>query len=167
MLRQLERLLEIDCLIRASERCTAESLAEHLEKSERTIRSDIAFLRDRYGAPVEYSHKRGWYYTDADWRLPTIPLDKGELFALTLGARMLEAYAGSTYAAELRSAIAQIAQRLPEQTWVDLQQLADERIVFRAGAQIDLDPEIWHRLENACSRNQTVQMTYFTAGRNA
>lgn len=167
MPRQLERLLELDQLIRSSKRCTADSLANALERSERTIRSDIAFLRDRYGAPVIFSHKKGWYYTNEEWRLPSISLDKGELFALTLGARMLEAYAGSTYAVELRSAIEQIAKRLPEQTWVDLQQVANERILFRAGAEIDLDPEIWHRLETATRQNRTVEMTYFTASSNS
>ena len=45
------------------------------------------------------------HYTDPQWRLPNISLSQGELFALTLGARMLEAYAGSPYAQELSSAI--------------------------------------------------------------
>ncbi|BDM82861.1 helix-turn-helix transcriptional regulator [Acaryochloris marina] len=167
MSRQLERLLELDRLIRSSQRCTADSLAEALERNERTIRNDIAFLRDRYGAPVKFSRKKGWHYTHKDWRLPSINLDKGELFALTLGARMLEAYAGSTYALELRSAIEQLAKRLPDQTWVDLQQLADERILFRAGAETDLDPEIWHDLETATRQNRTVEMTYYTASSNS
>ncbi len=37
---------------------------------------------------------------------------------------MLEAYAGSTYRSQLQSAIEQLAERIPEQAWVDLQQLA-------------------------------------------
>ncbi len=47
MSRQLERLLRIDELLRSGKRQTATSLAEALERSERTIRNDIAFLRDR------------------------------------------------------------------------------------------------------------------------
>lgn len=79
---------------------------------------------------------------------------------------MLESYSGSTYASELRSAIARLGERLPEQTWVDLQQVANERILFRSGAEIDLDPEIWHRLEEACQASKSVQMDYYTASRN-
>lgn len=79
---------------------------------------------------------------------------------------MLEAYAGSAYSFELRSAIAQLSKRLPEQTWVDLQQVAQERVLFRAGAEIDLNPEIWHKLEAACQGSQSVQMKYYTASRN-
>jgi predicted DNA-binding transcriptional regulator YafY len=138
-----------------------------LEVTERTIRKDLEFLRDRFHAPLEFNRIKGHYYADPDWRLPTIPLTKGELFALTLGARMLEAYAGSTYALELRSAIARLAERLPEQAWVDLQQVTDDRVLFRAGAETDLDPEIWQGLEDACRNQKTVQITYYTASRNA
>jgi predicted DNA-binding transcriptional regulator YafY len=167
MSRHLERLLQIDSLLRSSERQTAERLAEQLEVSERTIRSDLSFMRDRYHAPLEFNRQQGYYYSDLEWRLPSISLSTGELFALTLGARMLEAYAGSTYATELRSAIARLSERLPEQSWVDMQQVADERIFFRSGAEIDLDPDTWHKLEDACHQQKTVEMTYYTASRNS
>jgi predicted DNA-binding transcriptional regulator YafY len=128
MSRHLERLLQIDQLIRAGSRHTSESMANVLEVSERTIRSDIAFLRDRFNAPIKFSRQQGYYYTNADWRLPSISLSTGELFALTLGASILSAYAGSAYEKDLQSAIARLAERLPEQTWVDLHQLANEHV---------------------------------------
>ena len=106
MSRRLERLLQLDTLLRQPQRQTAQTLADALEVSERTVRSDIEFLRDRFSAPIEYSKAQGHFYTNSDWRLPTVPLTKGELFALTIGARMLESYAGSAYATDLRSAIA-------------------------------------------------------------
>ena len=115
MSRHLERLLSIDEYLRSSNRQTAQTLATALEVSERTIFNDIAFLRDRYHAPIEFQKDKGFHYTDPDWRLPSISLSKGELFALTLGARMLNAYGGSTYAKELESAISKLAERLPEQ----------------------------------------------------
>ena len=104
--RHLERLLKIDSLLRSGIRQTQKSLSEATEVSDRTIRSDLDFLRDRYNAPLEYQKNKGWYYTDHTWRLPSISLSQGELFALTLGARMLESYSGSAYVNELRSAIA-------------------------------------------------------------
>lgn len=167
MSRHLERLLEIDQQIRASKRCTAVSLAIDLEVSERTVRNDLNFLRDRFQAPLEYSKQEGLHYTDPHWRLPSIALSKGELFALTLGARMLEAYAGSPYVSDLRSAIDRLTERLPEQTWVDLQNVADEKIRFGPGAQIDLNPEVWHNLEVACQESRQVQMEYYTASRDS
>jgi predicted DNA-binding transcriptional regulator YafY len=167
MSRHLERLLQIDELIRSQERQTAESLAQALEVSERTIRNDLSFLRDRYSAPIEFNKAKGFHYTDADWRLPSIPISQGELFALTLGARILNAYAGSAYALELQSAISRLAERLPEQLWVDLQQLAEQNVVVRLGAELDLDPEIWHRLEQACQKKQRVWIRYYSPTSNA
>ncbi len=166
MSRHLERLLKLDALLRSRQRNTANRLAAALEVSERTIRNDLNFLRDRYNAPLAYSRAQGHYYTDPEWRLPTISLTKGELFALTLGARMLEAWAGSAYAVELRSAIARLAERLPEQTWLDLQSIAEDRIIFRAGAAVNLDPTIWQQLEDACQQSKQVWMRYYTASRN-
>jgi predicted DNA-binding transcriptional regulator YafY len=167
MSRQLERLLQLDVLLRAGNRSVSESLAACLEISERTVRSDLAFLRDRLHAPLAFSRSKGYHYTDPDWRLPSISLSKGELFALMLGARMLEAYAGSVYVTELRSAIARLSERLPEQSWVDLQQVADDRILFRSGAATNLDPEIWHQLEASCRQQKSVHMTYYTASSNS
>jgi predicted DNA-binding transcriptional regulator YafY len=167
MLRQHERILQLDSLLRNRERTTAKVLATALEVSERTVRDNITFLRDRWHAPIACSRAKGYFYSDPNWRLPTVPLTQGELFALMLAARMLETYAGSTYQEELRSAIDCLSERLPQQTWVDLQQLADERILFRLGAENNLNPEVWHRLEAACQKQQSVQMTYYTASRDA
>mgnify|MGYP002777000930 CR=1 FL=1 len=166
MSRHLERLLEIDTLLRTGQRQTADTLAESLEVSERTVRSDLAFLRDRYHAPIQYSKTKGFHYSDPDWRLPSISLTQGELFALTLGARMLQTYAGSAYQSQLQAAIARLAERLPEQTWVDLQQLAAQNVVFRAGAELDLDSNIWQLLEQACQHKQRVWMRYYSPTSN-
>ncbi|WP_099240687.1 helix-turn-helix transcriptional regulator [Synechococcus sp. BDU 130192] len=165
MSRQLERLLEIDRLIRSRERQTQVSLAQTLEVSERTIRNDVNFLRDRYDAPLEYDRNQGWYYTDSNWRLPTIPVTQGELFALTLGARMLESYSGSIYQIQLRETIERIAERLPEQSVINLRQLAEERVHFRVGGEIQLNPEIWQALIEASERSQSVLMRYYSPQR--
>lgn len=166
MTRRLERLLRIDELLRGNERQTADSLAAELECSERTVRVELAFLRDRYEAPVDFTKSKGWHYTESNWRLPSVPLTQGELFALTLGARMLEAYGGSAYEGTLRSAIQQLVNRLPEQSQVNLQQMADERVLFIPRATVALDQAIWQKLAFACQMNRQVRMRYFTAQRS-
>jgi predicted DNA-binding transcriptional regulator YafY len=165
---KLNRLIQIDEILRYQKhtRHTADSLATILEVTDRTIRSDLEFLVNSYQAPIEYTKARGWHYTNLNWNLPTIPLCEGELFALTLGARMLEGCAGAAYSLQLRSAIQRLGERLPETTWVNLQQVASDRILFRTGAKIDLDPQIWQRLETACQKGFSTQMTYYTASRD-
>lgn len=163
----MERLLQLDALLRSGKRQVSAAMAEVLEVSDRTIRTDLALLRDRYGAPLEYSKAKGFHYTDPNWSLPTMPLSRGEVFALTLGARMLSAYAGSAYHAELESAIEQLSKRLPEQTLIDLQKLSGDRVWFRPGATVHLKPGIWQKLEFACQTMRQVKMCYFTATRAA
>lgn len=166
--KKLERLIKIEDLISSRTRQTATSLAKALEVSERTIRSDINCLEVYFDAPLEFELKRGYYYTDANWRLPTISLTQGELFALTLGAKALEAYAGSAYEAELRSSIKQLSQRLPERVLVDLQHLSEERIHFRSGAELlNLDPDIYQVLHEAWKSSRQLWIRYYTAGRDA
>jgi predicted DNA-binding transcriptional regulator YafY len=165
MSRRLERLIKLDELIRSPLRHTTADFAKLLEVGERTLGGDLRFLRDRYDAPLEYNFQRGWYYTNADWRLPSIILSTGELFALTLGARMLSMYAGSVYQTQLEVAIARLAERLPEEVWVDLQQLAEENVLVRVGAELTLDPLIWRQLEQACQRRQRVWIRYATPGK--
>lgn len=164
-LSPLERILELDALIRSPQRHTVASLAQALEVSQRTIHNDLDFLRDRFGAPLEWSRSQGHHYTDPSWHLPTIPLSKGELFALTLGAQMLESYAGSAYEAELRSSIDQLCQLLPGEMAVNLPQIACDRVRFRAGGQIHLDPTIWTQLLGATTRSQRIWIRYYSPRR--
>ena len=164
---QIERLLQLDDLIRSRQRHTQESLAQALEVSSKTIQNYIAFLRDRLNAPLENNRQQGYFYSDPDWQLQSIYLSKGELLAITLGAGMLKTYSQSAYAKDLESAIARLAQRLPEKDWYDLQNLANEQVLFRAGAEISLDPGIWQNLETACRKKRSVKINYYTAGRNA
>ncbi|NER01004.1 MAG: WYL domain-containing transcriptional regulator [Cyanothece sp. SIO2G6] len=167
MTRQLERFLNIDQFLRSPERHTAASIAEALEVSERTIQSDFAFMRDRFQAPIQFSKTKGQHYTDPNWRLPSISLTEGELFALTLGARMLAAYAGSAYEVKLESAVDQLVARLPETVQTDLQQLAQHWVVFHPGAtNVNFDSEVWQKLEFACQMFRSVRITYFSPKRN-
>ena len=166
MSKHLERLLELDRLIRSPKRYTAIGFAEALDVSERTVRSDLDCLRNHYQAPLVNNRQKGYYYSDRAWRLENIPLTKGELFALTLGAKILQSSVGSAYAEELKSAIEQLSRRMPEKTWVNWQGLAQDQIMVREGGELNLNPEIWHKLETACQQKRTLHMIYYSAGRN-
>lgn len=162
--RQLERFLHIDELLRQESRYTQEDLARACEVSQRQIREDLNFLRDRYDAPLVYNRKQGWHYTDPSWRLPSISLSQGELLALMTASQMLSGY-GGLYEAEVRSALEQLAKRLPEQSRIDLQELAHERMIFAPGASLRLDPQIWRTVVEATQTRHRLWLRYFAASR--
>jgi predicted DNA-binding transcriptional regulator YafY len=163
MLPKLEKLVQLDRLLRGSRRYTAEELAERLGVKKRSIHNYLDDLRNKQ-APIENNRERGYFYSDPSWRLK-LPLTEGELFALTLGAQMLQSYVGSVYEQDLKSAISRLADRLPEVSWVDLQELAEDNVVFRSSGVIDLDPIIWRDLELACQQKRRVSMVYFNPKR--
>jgi predicted DNA-binding transcriptional regulator YafY len=163
MLPKLEKLVQLDRLLRGNRRYTAEDLAKQLGVQKRTIHNYLDNLKDKQ-APIENNRERGYFYSDPSWRLK-LPLTEGELFALTLGTQMLQSYAGSLYEEDLKSAISRLADRLPEVAWVDLQQLAEQNVIFRASAAIDLDPIIWRDLETACQQRRRVSMVYYSPQR--
>jgi len=166
MSRHLLRLLEIDSMIRDNRRFTTREMAEKLEVSERTLRSDIAFLRDRFNAPLDFSAKKGFHYTDEKWRLPSINLSISELFAVMLGAKMLESYAGSAYINDLDSAILRLTERVPKEIQINTEKLSDQRIIFTGGAETYIDPEILRNLVTAIDNVKQIKIEYYTASRD-
>ena len=160
--RQLERIITIDTAIRSSGRHTASTLSDLCEVSPRTIQCDLTFMRDRLDAPLEFSRANGWFYAISGWTLPTISLSQGEILALTLGAQMLVSYSGSIYHSTLQTAIDRLAERLPETLHTNLQSLVQNRVRFRVGGQIQLDPEVWTQLLDAVNRSRSVWVRYFS-----
>lgn len=59
---RLERLLAIDAAIRAGRYPSVPSFMSRFEVSERTVRGDLAFMRERLNAPLEHDRSRGGYY---------------------------------------------------------------------------------------------------------
>ncbi len=81
-------------------------LAVQLECSERTIMRDMDFLRNHYGAPLEYcSEQRGWKYqkTKNKFELPGIWFTSAELQSLALVMKLLDGLGEGHFGDELRA----------------------------------------------------------------
>ncbi|ROQ89908.1 helix-turn-helix transcriptional regulator [Desulfosoma caldarium] len=62
---------------------TAASYQERFEVSSSTFKRDVAFLRDRLGAPVAYDRqRRGYFLTDASFELPPYWFDAHQLLLM-------------------------------------------------------------------------------------
>src|SRR5690348_3323451 len=86
----LARMMAIDQALRAGTWPNASTLSRQLEVAPRTIRRDLAYLRDQLGAPLEFDPlSNGFHYTEMTYRLPFFQLSEGELFALLLAERLL------------------------------------------------------------------------------
>ena len=81
------RIQAIDQALRARRWPTGEALAPALEVDPRTIRRDIRFMRHEQHAPIGFDRQRkGYYYTEPTYRLPSVQMTQGELWRFILGA---------------------------------------------------------------------------------
>ena len=110
-MRRADRLFRIVQFLRGRRLTTAQQLAKWLQVSERTIYRDIRDL-SLTGTPIEGEAGVG-YRLRGGFELPPLMFDVEEVEALTLGARMVEAWSSPQLGAAALSAIAKIATALP------------------------------------------------------
>jgi predicted DNA-binding transcriptional regulator YafY len=79
---QMERVYEIDRLLRNRRTVTMQRLIDELRVSRATVVRDIAYLRDRLQAPVVWDRDRREYRLDGPFSLPAVYLSSAEIHAL-------------------------------------------------------------------------------------
>jgi predicted DNA-binding transcriptional regulator YafY len=163
MSTKLERLLLMDGIIRSGNYPSVRTLIERFEVSERTVLNDIEFLKERLHAPLSYSRsQRGYFYTDKDWKLPTLPVTEGQLLALFLSVELAQRYLGTNFERPLRDAIQQMADMLPNDVQISMSELAHHYSI-RPGASAKTPPDTLVALQQAIRNRHPVDMVYFTA----
>jgi len=162
----LRRLALIDRLIRSGQHPNASSIARELEVNPRTVHRDLEFLRDSWGAPLEFSHRRnGYYYGDADYALPLLRLTEGELVAMFLAERVMQQYRGTPYAKELATAFLKLTAALPDEVTISLAHLADVFSV-RPAATLSADAARFRRIVKSVREGRQLELVYWTASRD-
>jgi len=158
-------VLLIDQRIRSKTKVNCTTLAKELEVSRRTVLRDIEFLKYDLGAPLEFDPlTNGYVYTEPNWNLPNLRLTEGDLFALLVAEKALEAYAGTPWARPLQQGFDRITAGLPSRVEVAPQSLL-ERVNFGFDAPSTVDPEVLAVLTRAVRDNQCLRMTYFVLDR--
>ncbi|WP_129674532.1 YafY family protein [Candidatus Chloroploca sp. Khr17] len=160
---RLERMLAMDTAIRSGAYPNVASFMQRFEVSERTIRADIAFFQERFNAPLKYDRsRRGYYYTDPAWQLPTMMMSEGELMAFFLSVELVHRYLGTAFERPLRNAVDRLAESLPVELRVSLNDLT-QHYTFQPGATSTVDPELLLALFEAMQERWPVKVLYLTA----
>lgn len=120
-----ERLLKLLGLLEGRIDWTAEELARRLEVTTRTIRRDIARLRE-LGYPVEAAAgPGGGYRLGAGGKLPPLLLDDDEALAVALGLRVSATTAVGGLEDSSLSALAKLEHVLPARLRSRLEDISD------------------------------------------
>ncbi|WP_298821571.1 helix-turn-helix transcriptional regulator [Chloroflexus sp.] len=162
---RLERLIQIDAMVRSGAYPTVADFCRRFEVKERTIYEDLSYLRDRVHAPLAYSRsKRGYYYRDPSWVLPVLQVSKGELIAFLFSIELSKRYLGSSFAAPLQDFVKRMERYLTDQVVVDGADLLTH-ITFQPGAIATVDPELLYAVEECIRECYPLDVVYFTASR--
>jgi len=158
-------VLLIDQRIRSGPAPNCRQLAGELEVSQRTVLRDVDFLRYDLGAPVEYDPaKHGYIYTEPNWVMPSVRITEGELFALMVAEKALDAYSGTPWAERLRKVFDRMVTALPDRIEVAPAELLP-RVEFDAGGAALVDPDVLAKVSAAVTENQTLRIRYQPLGR--
>jgi predicted DNA-binding transcriptional regulator YafY len=111
-MRRVDRLFQIVQYLRGGRLVTAETLAERLEVSKRTIYRDVADLIGS-GVPIEGEAGVG-YVMRLGYDVPPLMFTNAEISALVAGARMIRAWGGLEMAQAAEEALVKIDAVLPE-----------------------------------------------------
>lgn len=137
-MRRADRLFQIVQILRRGRCVTAAQMALELEISERTVYRDLNDLSAR-GVPLRGEAGVG-YVLEKGFDMPPLMFNGGELEALVIAARMLEAWADPHTKAQVRSALEKIEQVLP----ANLRDKPARVRVFAPGFMVD--EKIWAAL---------------------
>jgi predicted DNA-binding transcriptional regulator YafY len=161
---QFSRLAFIDRRIGEGSYPNSSTLAREYEVSSRTILRDIEYLRDMLDAPIGYDRsRRGYYYTEPHYHLPTINIGESDLFAICIAEKALEQYANTPLYGKLSSVFDKLRLFLPDSVSVSTSWI-DTHYTFLRESHTMLDPEIWETVSLALRRRKRVRITHQKAG---
>lgn len=157
---QLERILEIDRILRDRGSCTKQEMVERFEVSEKSVERDFSYMRDRLLAPLEYNRLNDQYiYTDTNYFLPAVSLSEGEALALTLSSEILNHFNAVGEFDQLRESFTRLSAYLPDAVKVDLSKI-NNRVSVITEQQTLLHTDVWKVLMECVRENRTVKVRY-------
>ena len=157
-----ERILKIDHLIAIGRYPSVEELAQATEASIPTINRDLRDLRMKFGAEgiLQYDRNRkGFYYTRPSFRIPAMLTSEKQIIAAQLMSNLLNLIKNTPVYKKAIEIFNSLSENIDEDTKLNAKKLSN-RIVFLGMNPVQVDDEIWTKLEEAMSKNNYVSFDY-------
>lgn len=160
----LARMMRIHEELQANRLPNATRLSRLLETSTKTIARDIAFMRDQLKLPIEWDPvANGYQYCGYVDGFPTLQVTEGELFALLVAQKSLEAYRGTPFQQPLEAAMQKLSSGLKDKVFISLDRL-DASVSFKSAGISNADLEIFQFVTRAVAQQQELQFEYKKTG---
>jgi predicted DNA-binding transcriptional regulator YafY len=153
----LHRICFIDRQIASEKYPNTRTLAKDYESSTATISRDIDFLRNMFGAPIEYDfHHKGYYYTDKSYRLPFGFSRAGNVLALALVRNLVSLCRDTPVYGEVRELLDAMNAPLSEEE----RACCENRIVVPQVPSAPVPETLWNTITVAIQKNQILAFEY-------
>ena len=159
-----DRMRRIHEWINSGKHPNAVTMGRDLEVSDRTVKRDIEFMRDRYGLPIEYDEDRyGYYYTQRVDHFPVAAMTEAEMFALLVADKAIAQYHGTPFQKPLRMAFRKLTGQLDGRERYSLENLG-LALSFRPFAPEDADLHAFRVITRALQEKRVLEFDYRKLG---
>ncbi|MBU0483060.1 MAG: WYL domain-containing protein [Proteobacteria bacterium] len=161
---QLLRLVFIDRQIRegmqSGQLANCSTMAAEYEVSSKSIMRDIDYLRYQRDAPIAYdSVRRGYYYSEENYRMPAISINESDLFSICIARQALRQHENTPLYRKLVSVFKKIEQALPDKVTVD-PGWVDDRMSVIPDRRAVIDHQVWDNLTGSLKSNRRLRIVY-------
>lgn len=158
----IQRFIEMDTIFRSRKNNSMPELMDHFKLSRRQIFRDIDEMKAVYKAPIAYSRKMGYHYTDELWFLPAMTLSGQDVFALGLATHLLEKYKNTPLYEHLKSVFQRLTQYIDNSEYTLNPSWLSSDVTIASEPPRKLDPKKWETAVHCLQNRQTVQFKYKT-----
>ena len=143
--------------------CT--TMAAELGVSAKSVQTDLDFVRDRWGMPIEYDPRQfGFFFSKPVGHFPGVPMTEQDVFALFVASKAMEQYQGTALEPVLAGAFRKLIGQLDDSVGLSPGGVNDA-LSFRACAPGDAELETFELLMGAVGDRQAVKFVYRKHGR--
>jgi len=142
----------------------AVSMAKQLEVTDRTVKRDIEYMRDRHAAPIAYHElQHGYHYTKEFEFLPVAAISEAEMFALLVADKAIAQYRGMPFQPALQMAFKKLTGQLDVQQRYSLEHLG-LALSFRPFAPEDADLNAFRVITKGMQESRVLKFNYRNLG---
>lgn len=163
-----ERILKIDQMIASGRYPNVEDFKRETEASIPTINRDLRDLRMKFGAEniLQYDRiKKGFYYSSPSFRIPAMLTSEKQIIAASLMVKLLELIKNTPVYKKAIEVFNSLSENIDENSKLNAKKLSN-RILFLGMDSVNIDDEIWTKLEDALANNSYVKFNYLNYERN-
>lgn len=167
---EISRLLKIHHAIASGSRPTVAELAELCGCGPRSIKRDIAVLKEEFHAPIVVSRTKGeeGYFYERSFRLAPEPFNDQELLALSMALQIAETFYASPFIPAIKGALEKLRHVQIDAGCQATSELADHVTLLAEPAPPETIKDTIHfnDLLKAIEQRRQVRMTYYTMSRD-